>query len=390
MEGRFADAVIVAAGASRRMGGTDKLAVPLLGRPLLAWALEAVSRAASVRRLIVVAAAERVEQLANQRWLAEASRGLPVSVVGGGARRRDSVRAGLRASEAPVVLVHDGARPLATPELADSVAQAAARDGAAVPIVPVADSLRRIAGGRVAAIVEREGVGAAQTPQGARRELLDQAFAALPEADDYTDEAAMLAAIGVPVTAVPGERGNLKVTTPDDLEAVSAVLSLRAGPAATSMGMGHDSHPFGPGDGLWLGGVLIEGAPRLFGHSDGDVALHALATAVLAAARREDLGRRFPPTDEATAGAPSAGLLRAVLDDVRADGWRVASAQLSLTGARPRLGGERLEMIRTRVAELLGVGPDAVAVTASTGNLAGPEGAGLVIGASALVSLARS
>jgi 2-C-methyl-D-erythritol 2,4-cyclodiphosphate synthase len=120
------------------------------------------------------------------------------------------------------------------------------------------------------------------------------------------------------------------------------------------------------------------------------VALHALATAILAGAGQGDLGRHFPPTDAQTHGAASSGLLRRVIERVEADGWRVESAQLSLVGARPRLGAQRLDQMRARIAELLGTGgSSAVAVVASSGNLGGPEGAGLVISATALATLAR-
>ncbi|HVM30311.1 MAG TPA: 2-C-methyl-D-erythritol 2,4-cyclodiphosphate synthase [Candidatus Limnocylindrales bacterium] len=389
MEGRFADAVIVAAGVSRRMGGTDKLQLPLLGRPLLAWTVEALAAAATVARVIVVTAADRVERLASAAWLIDAADPLPLQVVAGGAQRMDSVRAGVEAARSEVVLVHDGARPLASPALADVVARRARRHGAAIPVIPVADSLRHVKGGLVAALVERDGLASAQTPQGARRDLLQAAFHHAPAELVFTDEAALLGAAGTPVATVAGEASNIKVTVRGDLEVAAAILASRNGAGEASTGYGEDSHPFGPLDGLWLGGILIDSAPRLHGHSDGDVALHALATALLSAARLGDLGRRFPPSDPATAGAASAGLLAAVVGDVRASGWRVSSAQLSLLGARPRLGAARLDEMRARIAEILGTMPEQVSVTASSGNLTGPEGAGLVIRASAFVTLVR-
>ncbi|HSH22384.1 MAG TPA: 2-C-methyl-D-erythritol 4-phosphate cytidylyltransferase, partial [Candidatus Caenarcaniphilales bacterium] len=206
------DVVVVAAGASRRMGGLDKLDAELEGRPLLAWSVEAMARAPSVRSVVVVAAPPRLESLARARWLTA----LDARVVEGGATRSDSVRAGLSASDADVVLVHDGARPLATPALAEAVAEAAAADGAAVPVIPVGDSLKQADGGRVVRSVERAGLVRAQTPQGARRELLIAAFEAAG-GDSFTDEAALLEASGVAVTTVPGEASNLKVTEPADL-----------------------------------------------------------------------------------------------------------------------------------------------------------------------------
>lgn len=383
MSERYADAVVVAAGASRRMGGIDKLAADLGGRPLLARSVEAMAAARSVRRVIVVAAAERVATLAAVPWL----RDLAAQVVAGGEHRSDSVLAGVRATSAELVLIHDGARPLASPRLADAVAAAAAEHGAAVPVLPVADALKRADGGRITGAIAREGVVRAQTPQAARRQLLLDAFAAAGGAV-FADEAALLEAAGVRVATVPGEAFNLKVTQPDDLQLARSVLARREGTPPSRIGLGSDSHPFGPEDGLWLAGVELPDAPRLHGHSDGDVALHALATAILSACGRGDLGRLFPQTDPSTAGAASAGLLGAVLDIAADAGWRPATAQLALTGARPRLGAARLEQMRARVAGLLHVPLDVVAVSASSGNLSGPEGAGRAISASALVTLA--
>jgi 2-C-methyl-D-erythritol 4-phosphate cytidylyltransferase/2-C-methyl-D-erythritol 2,4-cyclodiphosphate synthase len=382
----LADAVIVAAGASRRMAGVDKLLEPLLGRPLLQWSVEAMAGAQSVGRVVVVARPERVAEFAALPWLDT------VTVVAGGERRSDSVRAGLAATSAEVVLVHDGARPLASAALADAVAAAAAEHGAAVPVLPVVDSLKRDAGATLGASVVRDGLLRTQTPQGARRELLLECFAAAGE-QAFSDEAALLESRGVAIATVAGEAANLKVTEPADLELVRAIAAGRAAgdPGATGLhfGFGQDSHGFGPADGLWLGGVLIEDAPRLHGHSDGDVALHALATAVLAACGLGDLGRMFPASDPDTEGIDSSRLLGEVVERAAGAGWQVGRAQLALVGARPRLGGRWLEQMRARIGQLLGLSPDAVAVTASTGNLNGAEGAGRVISATALVGVHR-
>jgi 2-C-methyl-D-erythritol 4-phosphate cytidylyltransferase/2-C-methyl-D-erythritol 2,4-cyclodiphosphate synthase len=379
VDARFADAVIVAAGSSSRMGGVDKLLEPLGGKPLLAWSVEAMAAAESIRRIVVVTRAERVADMARQDWLSVAT------VVAGGEQRSDSVRAGLSASDADVVLVHDGARPLASSALADAVARAAAEHGAAIPSVPVADSLKRANGGRLEAAVEREGIVRAQTPQGARRELLVTAFERAG-ASAYTDEAALLEAAGTAVVTVPGEATNIKVTDRSDLDLVRAIVRGRAD---ERIGFGEDAHGFGPADGLRIGGIEIAEAPRLFGHSDGDVVLHALATAILAACGLGDLGRLFPPSDPSTAGIASDELLVESIRQAEQAGWKVDRAQVSIVGARPKLGARRLDAIRGRIATLLGFGTDSVAVTASTGNLSGAEGAGRVIRATALVTVIR-
>ncbi len=383
----YADAVIVAAGASRRMG-QDKLLVPLLGRPLLAWAVEGLAAASSVRRLIVVVAPERVAEMAGRPWL----RATGARVVAGGPRRQASVAAGLAEADAEVVLVHDGARPLVTPELADRVAASAREHGAAVPVQPVAETLKRVRDGRVAETVDRAGLATAQTPQGARLDLLRAAMsaarAATAGAPEYTDEAAILEAHGVAVAAVDGEPANLKVTTPGDLHLAETLLTARLGAPRTSLGQ--DSHPFGPGDGLVLGGVVVAAAPRLHGHSDGDAALHAIADGLLGAAALGDLGRRFPAGDPATRGIASSTLLRAVVADVAAAGWRPSAVDLQIEGARPHLGASGLDAMRDAIAVLLDLDPGAVSVRASTGNLDGATGAGRSIAARALVTIAPS
>jgi 2-C-methyl-D-erythritol 4-phosphate cytidylyltransferase/2-C-methyl-D-erythritol 2,4-cyclodiphosphate synthase len=371
---RFADAVIVAAGASTRMGGSDKTAATIIGRSMLAWSVAATARATAVDRVVVVTSPDRVAALSAE--LAGAT------VVAGGEQRSDSVRLGLAATSAEVVLVHDAARPLASSELADAVAIAARQHGAAIPVIPVSDSLKR-EGASSLSSVDRTGLFRAQTPQGARRELLIEAFAK-SGGQSFTDEAALLESLGVEVAKVPGEAANIKVTEPADLELVRAIAAGR-NEAQTRIGLGQDSHGFGTEVGLKLGGITVDGAPRLHGHSDGDVVLHALATAVISAAGRGDLGRLFPPSDARTRGIDSAELVAEALRQAMQAGWSVESVQISLTGARPRLGAGRIDAISERVAQLLGVGNEAVSIVASTGNLVGAEGAGRAISATCLV-----
>jgi 2-C-methyl-D-erythritol 4-phosphate cytidylyltransferase/2-C-methyl-D-erythritol 2,4-cyclodiphosphate synthase len=308
-------------------------------------------------------------------------------VVAGGARRGASVLAGVRASSSAVVLVHDGARPLVTAALVDAVASAARRHGAAIPVLPVAETLKRLVGDWIGGTVDRDGVASAQTPQGADRAVLLDAFARLGPEDGaaFTDEAALLEAAGVRVAAVPGESENLKVTLPGDLGRAAALLAARLGPPR--IGYGSDSHPFGPRDGLALGGILIADAPALHGHSDGDVVLHAIADALLGGAALGDLGRAFPAGDPLTRGIASTSLLADVVQRVAAAGFVTSGLDVTLVGARPHLGGARLDAMRAAIAAILGVDPSSISIKASTGNLDGPEGAGRSISARAVVSL---
>jgi 2-C-methyl-D-erythritol 4-phosphate cytidylyltransferase/2-C-methyl-D-erythritol 2,4-cyclodiphosphate synthase len=390
------DAVVVAAGASQRMGGRDKLDARLLGRPLLAWAMEALELPGLVDRLIVVAPGERLAWLDDEPGLRER-----IEVVPGGVRRQESVAAGVRASSAATVLIHDGARPLATTALAQRVAEAALAEGAAIPVVPLAETVKRLAGNRVVETVPRDDLAAAQTPQGFRRELLERAWAEHPPsgAETWTDEAALLEAAGIPVRSVPGEVDNLKVTVADDLVRAERLLAARLGQEfggglgvapggqVARTGFGRDSHPFGPGDGLALGGIRIPDAPALFGHSDGDVALHAVADALLGAAALGDLGRLFPAGDPATRGVAGAALLEGVLSRLQAEGYAARAVDVTIVGARPRLGEERLEAMRAAIASLLGLDVARISVKASSGNLAGDEGAGRVISARAVATV---
>jgi 2-C-methyl-D-erythritol 4-phosphate cytidylyltransferase/2-C-methyl-D-erythritol 2,4-cyclodiphosphate synthase len=422
------EAVVVAAGSSRRMGGRDKLKAELDGRSVLRWSVEALA-AAGIDRIVIAAPPDRVAEIAAEPWLPESV----VAVVAGGERRQESVAAGVAALSEPapfderegaaaggaratvsgsrhgaahavdpVILVHDAARPLASPGLVRAVAEAAARHGAAIPVVPVTETLKRLDGDLVGVTVDRTDVVAAQTPQGLRRSLLERAYAQYPPdgPETWTDEASLLEACRIPVHAISGEATNLKVTVPLDLERAVALLDgglVPGRPAAPHgglasagrIGFGTDHHPFGPGEPLVLGGLRIEGAPRLSGHSDGDVALHAVADALLGAAGLGDLGRLFPADDRTPAGVDSRVLLGAVAERVRSAGWVVANLDLTIVAARPKLAA-LLPAMGDAIAAVLEVEASAVNVKASTGNLGGSEGAGRSISASAIAWLIQA
>jgi 2-C-methyl-D-erythritol 4-phosphate cytidylyltransferase/2-C-methyl-D-erythritol 2,4-cyclodiphosphate synthase len=336
-----------------------------------------------------VVAAEKVDEVAAAPWLPAGT-----AVVAGGGTRQTSVAAGVRHlvavdphGVARAVLVHDGARPLASVALVEAVADAVDRHGAAIPIVPVAETLKRVDGGDIVETVDRAGLAAAQTPQGARRRLLLEAWDRFPPDGPpvFTDEAALLEACTITVHAIPGEPTNLKVTLPDDLARVERLLAA----GAPRVGFGHDSHPFGPGSPLRLGGIAIDGAPALAGHSDGDVVLHAVADALLGAAGQGDLGQLFPSDERTPRAIDSTLLLRDVVARLADAGLRPASVDVTIIGARPRLGS-RLDAMRTAIADALGVDATIVNVKASTGNLAGDEGAGRSISARAVAAVRGS
>jgi 2-C-methyl-D-erythritol 4-phosphate cytidylyltransferase/2-C-methyl-D-erythritol 2,4-cyclodiphosphate synthase len=379
------DVVVVAAGTSSRMGGIDKIAADLAGRPLLAWTVGRLAEAPDVGRIAVVVPAERVEALADTPWLAIAG---VTAVVAGGARRQESVAAGIAALDPPgdrVVLVHDGARPLVSADLVAAAAAAAREHGAAIPTMPIAETVKRVVDGQVVETLDRDILATAQTPQAIRMEVLRAAWHRFPPAGEptFTDEAALLEAARIPVHVFPGDPDNLKVTVPADLDRAAALLAGSAAPGFR-VGFGTDHHPFGPGRPLMLGGLSFDAAPRLHGHSDGDVVLHAIADALLGAAGLGDLGRLFPAGPETPRGIASGSLLAETRRVVERAGFAPASIDVTIVAARPRLGA-RLEEIRSAIADLVGLPSSAVDVKASTGNLGGAEGAGRAITAQAVV-----
>jgi len=376
-----ADVVIVAAGSSHRMGGGDKLEMTIGGQPILRRAVETLASAPESDRLIIVTAVERVEALRAVPWLAD----IDASVIPGGRRRQDSVAEGVRQATADIVLVHDGARPFVSRGLISRVVDGIQRHGAAIPALPVVDALKRADGELITASAERTGLFRAQTPQGARRDLLLAAVEAHAHGDDdIPDEADLLARDGVPVAIVAGDADNIKVTRPEDL---AMARRLAGADPAPRVALGTDSHPFGPGDGLRLGGLLIEGAPQLHGHSDGDVALHALCDALLAASGSGDLGRLFPSGEQHTRGIDSRELVTEVMRRFETSDVSLAGVDVTILGARPRLGGRRLDEMALVIAGLVGLDPARVSVKAATANLSGDEGAGRVVSASCLVSV---
>jgi 2-C-methyl-D-erythritol 4-phosphate cytidylyltransferase/2-C-methyl-D-erythritol 2,4-cyclodiphosphate synthase len=375
---------IVAAGGAGQRAGVAKQWLVLGGESVLRRSARLLAECELIDQLVAVVPA------GDEARAGEELTGLAreVRVVAGGAQRADSVRNGLAALDGcAVVLVHDAARPFASPELARRVAEAAARDGAALAAQPATDTVKRAAGiepePRVAATLDRREVWLAQTPQGFRRELLLRAYdAAGPEASAATDEAGLVERLGAPVTLVPGGPGNFKITTPEDVERARALTEL---PFAT--GIGYDTHRFAPGRKLVLGGVEHDGE-GLLGHSDADVCAHAIGDAILGAAGLGDLGTHFPDTDPRWKGVSSLALLKEIAALAAQRGWRLGNADVTLAAKRPKIAPRAAEM-RARLAEPLGVAPSQVNVKATTGEGMGFVGRGEGIAAHAVVLLVR-
>jgi 2-C-methyl-D-erythritol 4-phosphate cytidylyltransferase/2-C-methyl-D-erythritol 2,4-cyclodiphosphate synthase len=378
---------ILAAGGSGIRAGVAKQWLALAGETVLRRSARMLAACEAVDAVVAV-----VPPGDEARAEAELSGlGKPVRVVAGGAARADSVRNGLAAAaDAAVVLVHDAARPFASTALAGRVADAAARDGAALAALPVTDTVKRAAAEaappRVQDTLDRRTLWLAQTPQGFRRDLLLTAYAAAgEEASAATDECALIERLGAPVTLVPGEAGNFKITGPEDVARARALLE-----APVAMGVGYDTHRFAPGRRLVLGGVEIVGEGEgLLGHSDADVCAHALGDAILGAAGLGDLGRHFPDTDSRWEGVSSLVLLREIAAKAGAHGWRVGNCDVTLAARRPKIA-PHAEAMRARLAEALGIAPALVNVKATTGEGMGFVGRGEGIAAHAVALLVRT
>jgi 2-C-methyl-D-erythritol 4-phosphate cytidylyltransferase / 2-C-methyl-D-erythritol 2,4-cyclodiphosphate synthase len=378
--------VLVAAGRGSRMGG-DKLWTELWGRPVWRWSLDALLAAPGLTRLAVVVPAGEVERFRDRLPPPTADQCL---LVEGGETRSASVDAGLRAladagaSSATLVLVHDAARPAVDASLIAAVLDAARQTGAAIPVLAVADTLKRLNDGLVEATVSRDALGAAQTPQAASLGILLAALdAARVRGAEPTDEAAALTAIGVPVRAVAGDPANRKLTEDADLPVLRAILrerslaALDVSGAGARAGIGFDAHRLEAGVPLRLGGIAFLDEPRgLAGHSDGDVALHAVIDALLGAAHLGDVGALFLGTDERWSGADSGELLRLAVERIRDARLRPMSVDVTVVAARPAIASNR-QMMERRIAEILGLSSESVSVKGTTSDglgFAGSEG----------------
>lgn len=370
-------AVVLAAGRSERFG-RDKLWIELGDRPVWRWSFDTFAAHPGVDGVGLVVAPERLAQAQEQ------ARGA-LFVVAGGSDRQASARAGVRAVPEAFenVLVHDGARPFVSASVVDRVLAALRASDAAFPAVAVADTIKRVEGSQVETI-DRAALVAAQTPQGARRDLLLRAHSM--ETSRGTDEMALLEAMGVRPSVVEGDAANAKLTSPDDW-----LLALaRLGAPEVRTGFGYDVHAFStdPGRALWLGCARFEGECGLEGHSDADAVAHAVVDAVLGAGGLGDIGQHFPNTDARWRDAASSHFLRAAAEATRQTGWRIVHIDVTVLAEAPRIGPRAREMSRA-MGEALGIDPERVSVKATTHEGIGAIGRGEGIAAMAVATLHR-
>ena len=363
-------AIVVAAGASRRMG-FDKLSFRLPdGRTVLQTSCDALAAHPAVTGLVLVCGGNRTECEAIAARCTK-----PCTVVQGGATRADSVRSGLAAAEGELVAIHDAARPVSKAVI-DAALTAAAADGAAAPAVPVKDTIKIADGaGRVAATPDRASLYAVQTPQCFRRSLYLQALSAVTgeKASLVTDDCSLFELAGLPVTLTKGDYANYKITTKEDLQKEKTMR----------IGHGYDVHRLVEDRKLILGGVEIPFEKGLLGHSDADVLLHAVMDAVLGAAALGDIGQHFPDNDPAYKGADSLQLTREVAKIIAAHGYKVGNIDATILCQRPKLAAH-IPAMREKIADAFGLPVDAVSVKATTEEHLGFTGEGLGISAHAV------
>ena len=379
-------AVVVAAGQGLRAGGEiPKQFRRIAGETLLERALSAFAEAPDVTFVQPVIRPDDVDLV---RRLTSGMNVL--EPVAGGATRQASVRAGLEAlvSCAPdIVLVHDAARPFASASLIARAIAAAEKTGAAIPALPVTDTVKRIDNtGTIEATLDRNSIRLVQTPQAfAFPALFDAHRRALAQGrNDFTDDAALAEWAGIKVSVFAGEPGNIKFTTPEDFARAEAIQSAGLGDVRTGSGL--DVHAFGPGDHVTLGGIRIPHAQALTGHSDADVALHALTDAILGALADGDIGAHFPPSDPQWRGASSDRFLTFAVERVRARGGRIAHLDLTIVCEAPRIGEHR-DRMRANIANLAGIGIERVGVKATTSEKLGFTGRGEGIAAYATATI---
>jgi 2-C-methyl-D-erythritol 4-phosphate cytidylyltransferase/2-C-methyl-D-erythritol 2,4-cyclodiphosphate synthase len=365
-------AVVVAGGRGVRAGGDLPKQYRTLGNaPVLRQSLALFASHPAVRWV------QPVIHRDDGELYAEASDGLSVlPPTFGGATRQASVRAGLEAlaGHGPaVVLVHDAARPFASPALIER-AIASARHGAAIPGLAMTDTIKEVdQGGRVVRTLDRAALRGIQTPQAFAFDALLAAHrkASAAGRDDFTDDAALAEWAGMTVGVFDGEAGNVKLTTPEDFS--RAEERLMAGLGDIRIGNGYDVHAFAAGDHVWIGGVRIAHERGLTGHSDADVGLHALVDAILGALADGDIGAHFPPSDAKWKGASSDRFLRFALERVAKRGGRVVHLDLTIVCEAPKIGPHR-DAMRARIAEIAGISIDRVGVKATTSEKLGFTG----------------
>lgn len=345
-------AIIVAAGRGKRLGSSlPKQFLKVRGRTILEMSVEAFEQNKYVDEIFVAANAdysELTEKLC--RGFSKLKK-----IVAGGAERQDSVRAALDClrGEDGIVLVHDAARPFVSEAVVNAVIEGTADFGAAIPTVPAKDTIRQV-DGTGSRTLQRETLACVQTPQGFRISLLKHAFEkAQAEGFLGTDDASLVERMGINISMVQGEDANRKITTREDLETEMRI------------GTGYDVHRLVEGRPLVLCGEQIPHEKGLLGHSDADVALHALMDAMLGAAGLGDIGKHFPDTDERYRGISSMKLLQKTAELLREAGYFLGNADITIIAQRPKIAGY-IPKMRVNIAEIMNCDENKINIKGTT------------------------
>lgn len=371
-------AIIVAAGRGQRAGGeTPKQRQMLGGKPVFAWSVDAFRAHPAIGKCVLVIPA-------GDAALFSGHCGDDILLVAGGASRTESVKAGLQAcglGPDDLVLIHDAARPGLTQSIITDLIDAMSVADAAAPALPVADALKRC-GGDALSDVSRADLYRVQTPQVFKAGLIGTALAS---ADDLVDDLAAIEAGKGSVRLIDGSETLAKITYPEDLKRLETMLMPAV--SAPRLGTGFDVHAFAPGDGVTLCGIKIPHDKKLSGHSDADVAWHALTDAILGAAALGDIGDHFPPSDPKWKGADSAIFLEHAVKIAADAGWALASCDLTVICEAPKVKPHR-DAMRQRTAEITGLDLTAVSIKATTTEGLGftGRGEGIAAQASAVLS----
>ena len=377
-------AIIAAGGVGRRLASdVPKQMLDIGGQTILQRSVAAFTAHTRVTEVIVVLPTDVAAEPPG--WLNE------VRIVTGGKRRQDSVAAGVDAlhPDAEIVLVHDAARPFVSAALISRAIDAAVTHGAAIAAVPVTDTVKRVEGTdampAIAETLARDTIYLAQTPQAFTTRVIREAVALGRSGVDATDESALAERAGHSVRIVPGESGNVKITTAADLDA--ARRSLAAVPAR--VGTGYDLHRLVEARPLVLGGVTILSDRGALGHSDADVICHAVTDAVLGAAGAGDIGRRYPDTDRRWKDAFSLDLLQDAVQHIRRLGFAIENVDVTVVLERPKIS-DHVAQIAASLAGALGVDADRVSVKGKTNEGMDAIGRGEAIAAHAVALLRRA
>lgn len=361
-------AIILASGKGERAGFCkNKLLVPLCGAPALWHTLEKFN-IPEIDEVVVTSSPcdkEKIDSLCKP---------FGYKVVTGGSTRTESVKNALCAVTGDIVLIHDGARPFVKKELIINCIESVKKFGSGVCAVKVTDTLARAELGMICDRPDRDGMYRLQTPQGFFTDDIREAYS-LSKGKTFTDDSAVYCEYIGQCRIIDGDESNIKLTYREDFENDMPKLGHITG---VKVGFGVDTHAFGEGSEVTLGGIKIPCDKGLVAHSDGDVIIHALMDALLSAAGLKDIGHYFPDTDEKYRGADSAKLLEKVVELVYDRGYALNNASITVQAEKPRLS-PHIDKIIKNLAEILKTDENNIAVSAGTNEKLGYIGQGLGI-----------